>query len=265
MKQGRFRAVRLAVFLFITLSIAAFPLYGDEHTVDLMSIILDRLDGSTTSEWSFGGRTFTHEFEWAVDASRFATVINNERWPRVAYVEAWPMALFGTNRANADLRSLGVWGRFDRRGHNWIDLFPIVPGTGGNGEAPVPFEIPIPGRVRYMDMWVWGSNHNFYLEAYFRDHRGVVHAVPMGSLAFQGWRNLRLRIPAHIPQSRRTLPRYAGLEFVKFRIWTTPFENVDNFFIYFNQLKILTDVFESLFDGNDLADPARARELWAQN
>jgi len=263
MKQGRFRAVRLAAFLLITLAIMVFPVYG--NPIDLVSIVIDRLDGSTTSEWSFGGRTFSYEFEWAVDASRFATVINNERWPRLTFVEAWPMALFGTNRENADLRSLGVWGRFDRRGHNWIDVFPVVPGTGGGGENPVPFEIPIPGQIRYMDMWVWGSNHNFYIEAYFRDHRGVVHTVPMGSIGFQGWRNVRARIPNHIPQTRRTIPTYAGLHFVKFRIWTTPLENVGNFFVYFNQLKILTDVFQTLFDGNDLADPERVMELWAQN
>jgi len=43
-----------------------------------------------------------------------------------------------------------------------------------------------------------------------------------------------------------------------------PTERVDNFFIYFNQLKVLTDTFETLFDGNDLADPVRVQELWGQ-
>jgi hypothetical protein len=175
------------------------------------------------------------------------------------------MALFGRNLENRDIRSLGLWGRFDRRGYNWIDLYPIVPGSGGDGELPVPFEIPIPGRVNSLDMWIWGSNHNFYIEAYFRDYRGVVHSVFLGDLRYQGWRNLRVRIPNNIPQTRRTLPRYVGLHFVKFRIWTTPLERVDDFYIYFNQLKILTDVFESLFDGDDLADPDRVRDIWARN
>ena len=270
MKQGSFRAVRHAVLLLIMLSIAVFSVHGQfvrgqQPTVDLMSIIIDRFDGSTTSEWTFGGRTFQHEFEWGVQASRFATTINNESWPRLTFVDAWPLALFGRNMENRDIRSLGLWGRFDRRGYNWIDLFPIVPGSGNDGEAPVPFEIPIPGRIRYMDMWVWGSNHNFYIEAYFRDHRGIVHSVHLGELGFEGWQNMSLRIPNHIPQTRRTLPRSAGLHFVKFRIWTTPVERVDNFFIYFNQLKILTDVFTDLYDGDDLADPERVMDLWARN
>jgi hypothetical protein len=93
----------------------------------------------------------------------------------------------------------------------------------------------------------------------------MIHSIDMGSLAFAGWRNLRVNIPDRIPQSRRVLPRYAGLHFVKFRIWTAPNESVDDFFVYFNQMQVLTDTFEAHFDGNDLADPDNVRALWAQN
>jgi len=265
MKQGCFRAVRLIVFLFLTLFLMTGMVFGTGNTHDFQSIVLEPFHGDTVKEWSFHGRTFRHEFEWGLDASRFASRINDQQFPKLTYVEAWPMQLFGTNRNNLDLRSLGIWGRFDRRGYNWIDVFPIVPGSAQPGEPPRPFEIPIPGRIRYLDMWVWGSNHHLTLEAYFRDHNGIIHMIPMGSLAYIGWQNLRIRIPNHIPQSRRVLPRHAGLYFVKFRIWTMPTERVNNFFVYFNQMKVLTDVFEMMFDGNDLADPERVRELWAQN
>ena len=265
MKQGSFRAIRFIIFMLAALSITVFSASADEVTVNLQSVILDAFDGETTRQWTVGGRTFTHEFEWRADASRFASTVNGQSFPQLSFIQAWPMALFGTNREGRDIRSLGIWGRFDRRGYNWIDVYPVVPGSGGNGDAPVPFEIPIPGRLQSMDMWVWGSSHNIYIEAYFRDYNGVVHSVNMGTISYDGWRNLRIRIPNHIPQSKRTLPRLAGLHFVKFRIWTTPLERVDNFFVYFNQMKILTDVFEALFDGNDLADPERIQEIWASN
>ena len=265
MKQASFRAVRLAVFLLVTLSLTAFPVFGQEKPIDHLSIVLEDFSGETAKEWSFGGRTFSYEFDWALDASKFATNVNDDPFPKLANVAAWPMQLFGTNRNNLDLKSLGIWGRFDRRGYNWIDVYPIVPGSAQDGEPPQPFEIPMPGRLQYLDMWVWGSNHNFYIEAYFRDYQGVVHSLYMGDIAYTGWRNLRVRIPNNIPQSRRTLPRLAGLSFVKFRIWTTPIERVDNFHVYFNQMKILTDTFESLFDGDELTDPDHIRELWAQN
>jgi hypothetical protein len=114
-----------------------------------------------------------------------------------------------------------------------------------------------------MDMWVWGSNLKYYIEIFLRDYRGVVHTIKLGDISYVGWRNLKVNIPNSIPQSKRILPAYAGLSFVKFRIWTQPVERVDNFYIYFKQFKVLTDMFESLFDGNDLADPQNVERLWA--
>ncbi|MCL2602424.1 MAG: flagellar filament outer layer protein FlaA [Treponema sp.] len=241
-----------------------FSVSANEPPVNLQSVILDRFNGETTHQWTIGGKTLTHEFEWRTVASRFASTIDGQSFPQLGFVPAWPQAVFGVNREGADLRSLGLWGKFDRLGDNWIDIYPTVVGSGAGGAAPTPFEIPIPGRIRSIDMWVWGANLHYNLEVFVRDYRGIVHAIPMGSLAFDGWQNLQVQIPTNIPQTRRTLPRYAGLQLVKFRVWTTRTERVDNFFIYFNQLQILTDVFEALFDGNDLADPERVQELWGQ-
>ena len=263
MKQGSFRAVRLIIFLLFMLGLATFTVYGDENTVDYASIILESFDGNTTHQWDFGGKTYKYDFEWKADASKFASKIDDQSFPKTSYIPSWPMAMFGTNRDGKGYKSFGIWGKFDRRGYNWIDVYPVKTGTA-QGEEPEPFEIPIPGRISYLDMWVWGSNLNYYLEAYFRDHQGVVYNLYMGSLAYQGWKNLRTKIPTSIPQSKRILPRLAGLTFVKFRIWTTPVERVDNFYIYFDQMKVLTDTFESLFDGDELADPDRVQELWGQ-
>ena len=265
MKQGSFRAVRLAVLLLVMICLAVFTAWGDEHTVDFESIILEHFDGDSAHQWEFQGKIYNFDFEWRADASKFASKIGEEQFPKIQYIPSFPMALFGANREGRDLQSLGIWGKFDRRGYNWIDIYPIIPGTGDDGEDPEPFEIPIPGRLQYLDMWVWGSNLNYYIEAYFRDHQGVVYNLYLGSLAYQGWRNLRTRIPTSIPQTKRVLPRLAGLHFVKFRIWTTPVERVDNFYVYFDQMKVLTDTFESLFDGDELADPVRVRELWGQS
>jgi hypothetical protein len=175
------------------------------------------------------------------------------------------MALYGVNRDGKNIKSLGIWGRFDRRGYNWVDVYPIVPGSAKDGEGPIPFEIPIPGRISHLDLWVWGSNLNYYIEVYVRDHQGVVYPLYLGNLGYTGWKNLRTKSPTSIRQSKRSLPRYAGLTFVKFRIWSTPVERVDNFYVYLNQFKVLTDVFESLYDGNELGDPDRVQEFWAKN
>jgi hypothetical protein len=244
MKHGSFKAVCLIFWALITV-VSAF---GDENTVDYESIILDSFDGNS-------------DYVWKTDASKFATKTDEQTFPQLAYVEAWPIAAFGYNRdGSKDIKSLGIHGRFDRRGYNWIDIYPTLADEGADAG---PTEIPLPGRVNNMDLWVWGSNLDFYLEAYVRDYQGVVHNIQMGNIGYTGWRNLRAVIPNNVRQSKRILPRLAGLTFVKFRIWTHPTERVGDFYVYFKQFKVLTDTFESLYDGDELADPERVQELWA--
>lgn len=243
MKHGGFKAA----FLAITASLAVFSAYADERTVNLESIVLESFDGDSA-------------YTWKAVASKFATKTDKETFPKISYVSVWPDALHGRNKEGKDYKSLGVWGRFDRMEYNWIDLYPVAKSGGENAE---PAEIPIPGRARALDLWVWGSNFNYYMEAYIRDFKGVVHILPLGDLNFEGWRNLRSNIPSNVPQAKRTLPARQGLTLVKFRVWTRPTERVDNFQIYFDQVKILTDTFESLYDGDELADPTRVQELWS--
>jgi len=257
MKHGNIKAVCLIVLACITVLSA----YGDERTVDLTSIVLEHFSDEAAHEWNEGRRIRNFEFSWTMAASKFATKSedsdgNEVNYPVMQYVETWPIALYGYNREGKEIKSLGIHGRFDRRGYNWMDLYPV----NGDGD---PFEIPMPGRVRYIDLWVWGANLDFNVEAYVRDFQGTVHRVPLGNLAYTGWRNLRANIPGYINQSKRILPNLAQLRFVKFRIWTTPGERVDDFYIYIKQFKVLSDTFESIFDGDELADPDILPQLWA--
>ncbi|MDR1863665.1 MAG: flagellar filament outer layer protein FlaA [Treponema sp.] len=238
-----------------------FPAFGDESTIDYETVILETFDGETRHEWTLEGKTYSYDFSWKLDASKFASEIDGEKYPKMSYVPSWPQALFGVNREGRNLQSLGIWGNFDRRGYNWIDLYPVT----GEGEDAEPFEIPLPGRISYFDMWVWGSNLRYYIEAYVRDYQGIIHSIRLGDIAYAGWKNLRLKIPNTILQSKRILPKRAGLTFVKFRIWTTPTENVSNFYIYFDQFKMLTDAFETFFDGDELADPERIQQFWSNS
>jgi hypothetical protein len=241
MKQGSFKAICLVLLVVIS-AVAAF---GDEITVDLNSFIVESFDGDSG-------------YEWAAIGSKFATKNDDGNFPRVMSVAAWPQALFGYNRDGKDLKALGIWGRFDRRGYNWVDIYPV---SGGDGEAKAA-EIPLPGRVQYLDVWFWGSNLDYYVEAYIRDYRGVVHVLDAGHLNYQGWKDLRIRVPSTIPQSRVVIPRLSPLSFVKFRIWTLPTQPVDNFYVYIDQFKVLSDTFETIFDGDELSNPEHVQELW---
>ena len=244
MKRGSFKIICLIILAYITV----FSGYGDEMTNNFESFVLESFNGDS-------------EYTWKVEGSKFATKNDDVSFPMLTYVEAWPIAAFGNNRGenSQELKSLGLRGSFERRGYNWIDLYPVKSDdSDGN-----PTEIRIPGRVRSIDLWVWGSNLKYYIEVFLRDYLGVVHTLRLGDIAYPGWRNLRVNVPGSIPQSKRILPAYTGLTFVKFRLWTQPVERVDNFFVYFKQLRVLTDTYEALFDGNDLADPQHVDQLWA--
>jgi len=258
MKYGSIKA-----FCFVVLAcVFVMPAIGDRQTADLNSIVLEGFNGDTFHEWNDGRRQRIYEFSWALRGSKFTASGTDEDgnemvYPQSTYVRAWPVAVFGFQRD--DVKSFGIRGKFDRQGFNWIDVYPVE----GSGEEDVPFEIPLPGRVKYFDLWVWSGNMDLWVEGYVRDHEGIVHAIQFGNLAFAGWKNLRGFVPNHVRQEKRTMPNHASLKFVKFRIWTKPTEKVHDFYVYFKQFKVLTDTFETLFDGDQLADPDIIPDLWS--
>jgi hypothetical protein len=229
---------------------ALFSVFGDENTVNPEVVLIENFDGDTAHEWTAGGKSY--DFEWRLDASKFATRVDDNAYPVLNYIQAFPQAVFG--RGSDELRSLGIHGKFDRKGYNWIDIIPVLAETGED------FEIPLPGRVQRLDLWLWGANFNFTLDAYVRDPTGIVRILNLGNLKFTGWKNLSAAVPAGIPQLVRG--RLAGLTFVKFRLNTQPTDPVDDFYVYLDQFKIQTDTFESLYDGNELNNPQTVQELW---
>ncbi len=195
---------------------------------------------------------------WIVKGSKFAT----QGYPQSTLVRAWPVALFGQNKENKNYFALGIHGKFDRKAYNAIQIIPAQKDASGK---LVPSPLTVPGRAQSINVWVWGSNYYFNIEVHLRDYQGVDHVLPLGELSFQGWRDLSAVIPPSIPQARRHVPRYQGLELTEFVIWTSPTESVDDFYVFLDQVTVLTDMFESPFDGDNLADPDYLTKLWSAN
>lgn len=249
MKQRIVRVLLLTVVVF-SLTGAA-KLFADENTVNLESRIIQDFSKQENQNWFVLG-------------SKFAT----KDFPQIGFIKTYPISVFGSNTdSNKDLKSLGIASLFDRKEYNWVD---IIPGTKDK-----PIELPLPGRVKALDMWVWSGNYDYYLEAYVRDYKGIVYTVQMGNLNFAGWKNLRINIPESIPQAKKYLPKRQSLTLVKFRIWTRPTESVvipgtapdaspfDRAVkFYFSNMKVLTDTYETLFDGDTLADPNVVKDAW---
>ena len=235
------RQASLVFGLFILMSmLLILPVAADEKTENLTSVVLEDFDNPDQSNWIAVGSKFT-----------------TEGFPKIAFPTAWPEALYGANREGNDYKVLGVWGKFDRQGYNYIELIPDRRDKDGEFIG-----IPIPGRIKMLDLWVWGSQYDFYMEAHVMDYRGFTHVLNLGSIKHEGWKNLRALIPATIPQGRKYVPQIEPLALTKLVIWTKPWERVDNFYIYIDYVKILTDLFVTRFDGDDLASPESVERIW---
>lgn len=221
-----------------------------QATTNYQSIVIETFDDSAESRW-------------IVTGSKFAT----EGLPQASWVRTWPDALYRREPEGRNLHSLGIRAAFDRQGYNYLEITPV-------DEDDEPRGIPIPGRVRHLDMWVWGSNFDYYMDIHLRDYRGVVHVLKLGDINYRGWRNLRIMIPSYIPQDTRYTAEFnpvtsqfdaaeRELELVKIVMWTRPSERVSGFFLYLDEIKVETDLFRQPFDGELLADPAVVNELWS--
>lgn len=256
MKRGR-----LLLGLISLSFLAVMPAYADEAAERLESIVIDTFDDPSERVWLESGREKREKREWMVVGSKFATKDGDVQLPVKAFPEVWPSALFDRNTEGQTLRSLGVYGKFDRKGYNYVEIYPVA--DDGSGKlVPVPYKLP--GIAKALDIWVWGSMFDYTLEVHLRDFQGIPHVLDMGSLWFKGWRNLSVRIPSSIRQTQTHLPNYLGLSLTKFVVRTNPNERVDGFYVYFDNLKILTDMHLNPFDGRELADPAFVKQIWNQ-
>ena len=246
MKRGGLLALFLMLFFLLANSLSA-----DEVTVNLQSRIVEDFDNPQDSPWIIRGSKFS---------SVIKTNAGDDVYPKSAFVKAWPAALFSKQPEGKELKTFGIHGKFDRKGYNFIELLPAKKGDDGK---LVPRTLPLPGRVKNMDIWVWGSNYDYYLEAHIQDHKGISHVLTFGDIKFIGWKNISVNIPTNISQAVSYTPKLKGLELVKLVLWTKPNERVNDFYVYFDQLKIFTDLFESPFDGEALTNPDTIKELWA--
>ncbi|MDR1894339.1 MAG: flagellar filament outer layer protein FlaA [Spirochaetales bacterium] len=238
----RDRIFSILLILTILTAFSGFVM-ADESNEILESIVLESFDPETRTS------------EWIVRGSKFIT----EGFPRQTYASAWPTALHGVNREGRDFQVLGINARFDRLGYNYLEIIPVKQDDNGNTVAN---PLQIPGRAKSIDLWVWGSRFDYYIEVDVEDYTGVVWTLNLGNINFTGWRNMRAEIPPYIPQSEVYIPTLKTLRLVKVRLWTRPYERVANFFVYFDQIKVLTDTYESYFDGDSLTWPDKVQEIW---
>lgn len=230
MKQG----VVLTVFVLM-FTVVCIPLAAQDSGVNYQTYMVETFDSPESSEITWNGI-----------GSKFIT----EGYPILKYFDGMPNALrVMQSDAEQEYKFLGAQFKFNRKGDNWIDIYP----TKGSGEGEAaPYEIPFKGIVQRLDLWVWGAGYAYDLEILVRDCNGRIHTLPVTTLNYYGWRNLAVNIPSNIQQRSRYLSQTKNMSFVAFRVRTQPTENVDDFYIFFDEFKALTNTRLASYDGFEL-------------
>lgn len=231
MKQG---GLNIAILVLLFTCLCA-PLTAQTRSVNYETYIVDNFDNPDDAEWT-----------WIAAGSKFVTT----GYPVLKYFDGMPNAIrVMQSNPEGQYKFLGLEFKFDRKGDNWVD---IVPTKKGEGDKVVPFEIPFKGRIDRLDLWVWGANYDYSLEILLRDCNGRVHTLPIGMVNFEGWKNMSVTVPSNIPQASPYLNGVQHMSMVAFRLRTMPTERVDNFHIFFDQFKALTDTYMDSYDGFEL-------------
>lgn len=228
MKKGAVVFTSLALLAAFCLPAVAQP---SNRAVE--TIVVDNFDNTGDKEWT-----------WNVTASRFIDSENG--FPKQDFFDGQPNSLKFLPSENDSPKVLGVKTSFLRKGENWFEVYPEKDGKA--------YEIPLIGTVTQIDFWVWGAKYLYYIDLLVRDADGRVYTLPAGNLTFAGWRNIIVPIPTYIRQQSRLRSGPKSISFVGFRIRTDPNEYVDDFNVFFDQLKYTSNTLSDIYDGYELTN-----------
>lgn len=239
MKRGVFVLAGLALLFVISGTASA-----QVRSKSVTTVLIDNFDSIGDQNYQIWerGNLETLNWEWKAQASRFV----EDGYPLVQTFEGLPNTLRVFQTGDATPTVLGVKSKFRRKGDNWFEVFPA------NDDKP--YEIPLSGNVGTIDFWVWGANYRYYLDVLVRDADGVVHILPAGNLAFNGWKNVIVKIPGRLIQRSKKRSGPTKMTFVGFRITTDTAEFVDDFQVFFDELRYTSDAVVDVFDGYEMKD-----------
>ncbi|MDR0502885.1 MAG: flagellar filament outer layer protein FlaA [Treponema sp.] len=131
---------------------------------------------------------------------------------------------------------------FLRRGHNNFFIYPTRP-------------IPIEGIAKYLTVWVAGRNFKHDLFLQIQDFFGKNYELYVGKMNFMGWKQMTVVVPESIVQRNYHYNNHMGIKVMGFRIECDPLESFGSYYLYFDDLRAVTDLFaEEERDEDDMAD-----------
>ncbi|MCG8480662.1 MAG: flagellar filament outer layer protein FlaA [Spirochaetales bacterium] len=141
-----------------------------------------------------------------------------------------------------DENVIGMRVNFYRRGATTISLRPARP-------------LAVPGIVKTLSLWVVGRNTNHQLSIVLEDYFGNVNVLPLGRLNFSGWKQMTVAVPPSLRQRDSHYTVETGIRVLGLVIDTDINEAYGTFYVYFDDLRAITDLFaEESRDPDDMVD-----------
>lgn len=137
---------------------------------------------------------------------------------------------------------LGIKTEFFGRCNTSIAIEPIRP-------------LAIPGITKTISVWVIGRNNNHRLSVIVEDNFGNKNYLPMGKLNFSGWKQMVVAVPPTLEQHNPHYNNLTGIKIVGFVIEPELTETYGSYYVYFDDLRVVTDLFaDENRDADDIAD-----------
>ena len=148
-----------------------------------------------------------------------------------------------------DNKVLGVKVSYYRRGHNSFEVEAVKP-------------LPVEGIAKTASVWVVGRSYPHKMKFIVEDFWGKRFELYVGKLNHSGWKLMTVAIPpqnasgrAGIVQKDYHYGTSMGLKVVGFRIECDPLDAYGHYYIYFDDLRVVSDLYEvDMRDDDDMAD-----------
>lgn len=137
-----------------------------------------------------------------------------------------------------DSKVYGVRVDFFRRGYNSFSVSAVKP-------------LPIEGIAKTVTVWVVGRNYKHTMKLILEDYWGNQFELYVGKLNHSGWKKMTVAIPPANPDGKSGIIQKdyhygtrMGLKIVGFRVDCDPTDAYGSYYMYFDDLRAVSDLYE---------------------